>query len=234
MNSIYKSGAYLETTKSWHAEDASWKAARIKAILDKNAVRPRSIAEIGCGSGAILDELSKSEDLRDASFDGYDISPQAIEIAKRIGNRNIRFSELDLLSEPPQRRFDLLLAIDVFEHVPDYMGFLEGCRQRAEYKVYHIPLDIHVSSVMRNAFVRNRYTIGHIHYFTAESAVSTLEDTGHEIVDSAYTDIGLGLFREHPTMKRAIANMPRWLLSKFSLPVTARLLGGYSLLVLTR
>lgn len=234
MSSIYKSGAYLEVTKSWHAEDAAWKAGNISAMLDKNAVRPRSISEIGCGSGAVLDELSKKQDLRDASFDGYDISPQAIAIANEIGNHRIRFWELDLLSEPQSRRFDLLLAVDVFEHVPDYMGFLEGCRKRAEFKVYHIPLDIHVSSVVRNAFIRQRYTIGHIHYFTAESAISTLRDTGHEIVDCVYTDIGLGLFREHPTMKRAMANVPRWLLSKLSVPMTARLLGGYSLLVLAR
>jgi SAM-dependent methyltransferase len=234
MNSIYKSGAYLETTKSWHAEDARWKAARIKAILDKNAVRPKSIAEIGCGSGAILDELSKSPDLLDARFEGYDISPQAIAIAKGIGNPRIRFCERDLLSEPDEMRFDLLLVIDVFEHVPDYMGFVDRCRQRAEFKIYHIPLDIHVSSVIRNAFIRNRYTIGHIHYFTADSALDTLRDTGHQIVDCFYTDIGLGLFSEHATLKRAIANMPRWLFSKLSVPVTARLLGGYSLLVLAR
>jgi hypothetical protein len=116
--------------------------------------------------------------------------------------------------------------------VPDYMGFVDKCRQRAKYKIYHIPLDIHVSSVLRNAFIRSRYDIGHIHYFTADSAIATLKDTGHEIIDCVYTDIAFGLFSEHPSFNKAIANVPRWLLSRLSVPFTARLLGGYSLLVL--
>ena len=234
MTDIYESGGYLAATKSWHAEDAAWKAARIKEMLDKGKVIPRSVAEIGCGSGSILDELSKFPDLEDANFEGYDISPQAIEIASRLRNDKIRFFQKDLLSQPDEKNFDLLLIIDVFEHVPDYMGFVDKCRQRAKHKIYHIPLDIHVSSVLRNAFIRSRYSIGHIHYFTAESAIGTLKDTGHEIIDCVYTDISFGLFRQHPSFNKAIANVPRWLMSKFSVPFTARLLGGYSLLVLAR
>jgi hypothetical protein len=34
--------------------------------------------------------------------------------------------------------------------------------------------------------------------------------------------------------KKAIANVPRWPLPRFSVPFTVRLLGGYSLLILTR
>jgi SAM-dependent methyltransferase len=234
MASIYESGAYLETTKSWHAEDARWKAAQIKSIVNKNAVCPESIAEIGCGSGSILDELSRFADLKDVRFYGYDISPQAIEIAKRLGNERIQFVHEDLLSEGVGEYYDLLLVIDVFEHVTDYMGFVGRCRKKAKYKIYHIPLDIHVSSVIRNAFIKSRYTIGHIHYFTAEWAVSALRDTGHEIIDCVYTNIAFGLFKEHPTFKKAVANVPRWLLSKVSVPIAARLLGGYSLLVLAR
>jgi hypothetical protein len=128
----------------------------------------------------------------------------------------------------------MLLAMDVFEHVPDYMGFIKGCKRKATYKLYHIPLEIHVSSVLRNSFIQSRYTIGHIHYFSADSALATLRDTGHEVVDFAYTNGALDLFRQQPSVKRAIANGPRWLLSKLSTPLAARLLGGYSLLVLTK
>jgi len=129
---------------------------------------------------------------------------------------------------------DVLLVVDVFEHVPDYMGFVSKCRSMGTFKVYHIPLDIHVSSVLRNTFDRTRQDIGHLHSFTASSAIATLRDTGHEIVDQFYTDGASGLFRQHPSIKRAMANIPRRLLSKFSVPFTARLLGGYSLLVLAK
>jgi SAM-dependent methyltransferase len=233
MENIYKSGKYLEATKSWHAEDAEWKAGQIKAIIDKNALGPTSIVEVGCGSGAILDKLSSFADLSGVHFEGYDISPQAIEIATRLGNGRIQFVQEDLFAKDG-KYYDVLLAIDVFEHVPDYMGFADECRRKAKYKIYHIPLDIHVSSVLRNAFIRSRYTIGHLHYFTADSAIDTLRDTGHEIIDYVYTNVAFGLFKQHPTLKKAIANVPRFLVSKISVPFTARVFGGYSLLVLAR
>lgn len=234
MENIYTSGKYLAANQTWHAEDARWKAGQIKAIVDKNKIHADSMAEIGCGSGAILNELSRLPDLRNVRFEGYDISPQAIEIAKQLSNDKVKFFQEDLFAEDNEKYFDILLIIDVFEHVPDYMGFVEKCRTKAKYKIFHIPLDIHVSSVLRNAFIKSRYTIGHIHYFTADSAISTLTDTGHQIIDCVYTNVAFGLFKQHPTFKKAVANMPRWLFSRFSLPFAARVLGGYSLLVLAQ
>lgn len=234
MSSIYTSGQYLATNQTWHAEDSAWKAEQILQIISNNDIHPATITEIGCGAGVILDELSKKEYFRDVRFEGYDISPQAIELCKKIERSRVNFVCQDLLSEGNSVHSDVLLVIDVFEHVPDYLTFLEKCRRKAEFKIYHIPLDIHVSSVLRSAFVRGRYTLGHLHYFTAESAIATLKDTGHEIVDHFYTNGALGLFKHHPSIKRAAANGPRWLSSKFSLPFTAKVFGGYSLLVLTR
>lgn len=234
MGNIYTDGQYLEATQTWHAEDSPWKARQIKKIIDKNGLRPNSIAEIGCGSGSILDELSKQPELQHTYFAGYDISPQAIEIANKLENKRIEFFKEDILSDNNKKHFDILMVIDVFEHVPDYMGFVSKCKEKATYKIYHIPLDIHVSSVLRNTFTNSRYTIGHIHYFTADSAISTLRDTGHEIMDCFYTNGAIDLFKEHPKVKTAVANLPRWLFSKLSVPFTARLFGGYSLLVLAK
>jgi SAM-dependent methyltransferase len=237
MSNIYESGEYLKSTKgSWHAEDSPWKAQQIYRIINNNGIRPKEIAEIGCGSGQVLVELSKHESLNDCQFVGYDISPQAIELCKKTGNKNCSFFCQDLLAEKNEavNGADVLLVIDVFEHVPDYMGFIEQCKNKATYKIYHIPLDLHVSALLRNSFVRNRYSIGHLHYFSADSALATLVDTGHEIVDSFYTNGSLALLKHHPSIKTAIANGPRWFFSKFSLPITARVFGGYSLLVLAK
>lgn len=234
MDAIYTSGKYLATTKTWHAEDSHWKAQQIINIIRNNRLHPQTIAEIGCGAGAILDELSKKEYLRGVQFSGYDISPQAIELAKHVESASVRYFNEDLLLGTNTKHFDILLVIDVFEHIADYMGFLEKCKGKADYKIFHIPLDIHVSSVLRNAFSRGRYTLGHLHYFTADSAISTVEDTGHEIIDYFYTNAAFGLFKQHPSIKKTVANVPRWLFSKFNMPLTARVFGGYSLLVLAK
>jgi SAM-dependent methyltransferase len=237
VSNTYTSGEYLEATGgSWHAEDSPWKAAQIMRIIDRNGMHPKLIREIGCGAGHILGELSKQLYLKDCQFEGYDISPQAIELCENVGVKNCRFFCRDLLDDTADsaQRSDILLVIDVFEHVRDYMGFVGKCRKIADYKIYHIPLDIHVSSVMRNAFIRSRYSTGHLHYFTAESAIATLKDTGHEIVDQFYTNGAFGVFKHHRSIKTAMANVPRWFCSKFSLPFTARIFWGYSLLVLAK
>ena len=234
MSDIYTSGEYLEATQTWHAEDSPWKAKQIIRIIRNNDIRPGNIAEIGCGVGMILEQLAKEADLKDVQFIGYDISPQAIELCKNIENDRINFYCQDFLAEYSAKKLDVLLVIDVFEHIPDYIRFVEGCRDKAEYKIYHIPLGLHVSSVLRNTLLGPRYSVGHLHYFTADTAIATLKDSGHEIVDYFYTHTALDLFKLHPSIKRAIANGPRWLFSKFSVPIAARLFGGYSLLVLAK
>ena len=234
---IYQTGEYLEKTNmSWHSEDAPWKATQIAKMIEKNKLSPQCVVEIGCGSGKILEELAAKVAFENVHFEGFDISPQAIEICKKVQNERCSFYCEDLLISPrnSQREIDILLAIDVFEHVPDYLGFLDKCKPLAKYKIYHIPLDIHVSSVLRGSFVNARYSVGHLHYFSEESALATLKDTGHEILDCFYTNGAFGLFKQHPSIKRAIANAPRWAVSLVSERLSARLLGGYSLMVLAK
>jgi hypothetical protein len=230
VQNTYLDGSYLEFTGTWHSEDSPFKAAEVVKILRRNKVQFRRAAEIGCGAGLVLKLVS--DQFQDAEFFGYDISPQAIAIARTHSDHRLTFVQADPLDSAD--RFDLLMAIDVFEHVPDYMGFLERCSVKAEWKLYHVPLDLHVSALLRDSYVCGKTGLGHLHYFTASAALRTLKDTGHEIVDYAYTNAAMGLFWQHPTLKRAVANVPRWILSKVNLPFASRLLGGWELMVLCR
>lgn len=236
MQSIYETGDYLQATgDTWHLEDSAWKASQILRIMQANQLCPKSIAEVGCGAGGILERLAQYDYLGDADFEGFDVSPLAIKMCKPDLSR-VTFSLGDIFEQATGRsaKYDCLLAIDVFEHVPKYWDFLERCCSIAEYKIYHIPLDIHVSSVLRASFIDNRYTIGHLHYFSAESALAVLRDTGHEVLDFFYTSGGIGLYRNRPSVKRYLANVPRRCISWCSQRWAARLLGGYSLMVLTK
>lgn len=231
-SSVYTNGKYLDRNETWHAEDSPWKAEEIYKMMVKNGLQPGVIDEVGCGAGVILKELSRKPSLLNSTFRGLDISPQAIEMAQVDQEENIEFVCGDITREK-DRHVDMLLAIDVFEHVPDYWGFLSACRTAAKYKMYHIPLDINVSSVLRDTSDKFRAKLGHIHLFSAASALSTLRDTGHEILDVKYTSGAISLFRYHPSLKRGVSNIPRGLLGMLSVPWAARIFGGYSLLVLT-
>lgn len=230
-STLYTSGQYLANTGSWHAEDSSWKAGCIRDIVVKNALPRQSFVEIGCGAGGILDSLSRMAEFDSTTFHGYDISPKAIELCVARNNPRISFACRSAFDDPATDASDILAAIDVFEHVPDYMGFLERCRAKARYKIYHVPLEIHVSALLRGAVTVGRYSVGHLHYFTAESAIATLKDTGHTIIDTTFTDLATNT-QSGRSMRRSLANVSRRLVSSVSRRLTARLLGGVSLLVL--
>jgi hypothetical protein len=80
-----------------------------------------------------------------------------------------------------------LLLIDVFEHISDYLGFLDSISSRAKYFIFHIPLDMNVQGLLRDLPVHFRKSVGHLHYFSQSTAIKTLEDSGFSIIDYFYT-----------------------------------------------
>ena len=226
----YFDGAYLAHNPSWHAEHSPTKARWIDTLLRRNRLEPRTIAEVGCGSGEILVELRKRRP--EARFTGFEISPQAHAICSAKQQPGLDFRLGDLL-EARDERFDLLLAIDVFEHVPDYMGFLRALKGKADHVVFHIPLDLSVQALLRGtSYPILRDHTGHLHYFFKYTALATLRDCGYEIVDWTYTRSSQEL--PGKGLRTKLANLPRKLTQLVSEDLSARLFGGYSLLVLAR
>jgi len=229
---MYDDGRYLERTKTWHVEDSPWKASQIAELLTRNNLQPQRVIEVGCGAGRVLDGLAQLPSLEQTEFVGYDLSQQAIDLCPSDSSSSVSYICGDPLSDTNET-FDLLLAIDVFEHVPDYMGFLESCSSKADFKIYHIPLDLHVSAVVRTSLNRQRDTIGHLHYFTLETALATLEATGHSVIDHFFTCGAIQNLGDNRTLGRVVAAAPRWAASKLSPALGARFLGGFSAMVLT-
>ncbi len=229
--SIYTDGGYLERNPSWHAEHSGWKADHIASILKDNGVAPKTICEIGCGVGQILVELAgRLPDV--AQFTGFEISEQAFARAATNAAARIDYHNVDVITNPPAERFDVAMAIDVFEHVDDYMGFIRGMDRVGTYKLFHIPLELSVATILRpQTFSRARSEVGHIHYYSRETALATLRDCGLTIVDERFTDLGIDTA---DTTARRVAAVPRRMLKLFGRGFAQRVLGGFSLLVLAR
>jgi cyclopropane fatty-acyl-phospholipid synthase-like methyltransferase len=230
MSQIYNDGTYLDNNPTWHVEDSAWKAKQIKKIIENNSLKPNKICEVGCGAGEILNQLSK--DYSGKEFYGYEISQEAFELCKTKSKANLTFLLLDLLEEDPEY-FDIVMAIDVFEHVEDYFGFLRKLREKAEYKIFHIPLALSVQTVLRSSpIIKGRELVGHIHCFTKEMAMATLKDTGYEIVDYFYTRGSVELPKRG--WKANLLQIPRKFAFAVDQDLAVRILGGYSLLVLAK
>lgn len=231
MKDIYSSGKYLENNPGWHTADSPWKARQILLMMERHGLQPGSLCEVGCGAGEILSQLH--DELHEAEFFGYEVSPQAYELCSKRAKERLRFFLEDLLET--RERFDLLLCIDVFEHIPNYLVFLEKLRAHAGKFIFHIPLDLSLLTILRPArLLKTRYGVGHLHTFNYELALAVLKDTGYEIVDSFFTAGGLELPKNQRRVRTVLANLPRRVLGRFSNRLAAQLLGGYSLLVLAR
>lgn len=229
--SMYESGEYLEKNPHWHAADSAWKAAQILKMIRKHGLNPATVCEVGCGAGEILNNLHVQ--MPETNFFGYEVSPQAFEICSTKTKERLQFNLGDLLET--DKRFDLLLCIDVFEHVSNYLSFLEKLRGHAEQLIFHIPLDLSMLTILRpKRLMKTRAGVGHIHMFTAEMALAVLNDTGYEVTDSLFTAGGLELEKNQRRLRTVLANLPRRVLGKINPRLAARIFGGYSLLVLAK
>lgn len=227
---IYGNGGYLARNPNWHVEDSPWKARQIERILRQNAISPRTIAEVGCGAGEILVQLQKN--FPDSEFFGFEVSPQAFSLCDARESAHVHFHLKDLLEEEASY-FDVLLAIDVFEHVDDYLGFLKKARKKARYKVFHIPLDLSLQTLFRvNPILKQRQSVGHLHYFFKDTALATLKYCGYEIIDSFYT--AAGVEGTNLSLGGRLLKLPRKFMFNVNPDMAVRVLGGYSLLVLAQ
>ena len=88
-----------------------------------------------------------------------------------------------------------------------------------------------VQGVLRcRPIVVGRATAGHLHYFMKDTALLTLRDAGYTVVDWFYTPCG----DQGTSLRSRLARWPRRLAGRISADLAARVLGGYSLLVLAK
>lgn len=228
-SAIYRDGSYLKYNPSWHAEESPFKVRQIRRMIAQQNLAPKSVCDVGCGVGLVLSDLQQYLP-SDCICWGYDVSPDALAMCANRGNDRLRFRSCDIRTEQGDTYFDLLLMLDVFEHVEDYIGLVRDVRSKARQKLFHIPLDLSVQAVVRkNGLLRRRDHHAHLHYFTKETALRTLNDVGYTLVDYFYTPrcIELG-----DLFVQKLARIPRQLCFAAAPDLTVRVLGGYSLLVL--
>ena len=232
MSDTYSDGTYLENNPDWHEGDAGWKADQIQKLFTRNGLAPGSLAEIGCGAGGILRELSDRFGAS-CALAGYDISRDAYELCMQQQGSGVAYHHGDLLQTDPAEFFDVVMAIDVFEHVDDYLGFLRSLRAHGTHFAFHIPLDLSVQTVLRSSpILDGRASVGHLHYFTKETALATLVDTGYDVIDHFYTASSLDA--PNLRLKPRLIKLPRRLAFKLNPNLAARVLGGWSLMVLAQ
>ena len=244
---LYTSGEYLKKNPLWHTDESPWKARYILQIMAKNRIAPKTICDVGCGAGEVLRLVQEGMD-QECMFWGYEISPQAFELSQQRANERLHFKLANIRQEEGVH-FDLILLMDVVEHMEDYFSFLREIQQKSEYKIIQLPMDINARDVLFGNLVRFRADFGHLHYFTKDLALQMLEDVGYEVVDYLYTWQSNSFQYELKEIIRTRRNLPRRLVGLLARTIlgiprrilfaihkdlAVRALGGWRLLVLAK
>lgn len=231
---IYATGEYKTQNDTWHVEDSAWKAEQIYKLLQKNNISAKTYCEIGCGAGEILVQLSQK--LPDSSsFFGYDIAPQLKDFWQARAKDNIEFYSRDFLETDSY--YDVLMFIDIIEHIEDYLGFLKKIKNKGELKIFNFPLELFaVKALLGHKFLDSRQKYGHLHYFNKDICLAVLQELNFEIIDYFYAPSAIDLAETSKSISfgSKLLKLPRIMLSKLSVDLTAKSLGGYSLFILSR
>lgn len=224
---IYQDGTYASKNSAFGDDNADFKIANTLRACEKFSLPHQKIAEVGCGAGAIIGGVARA--LEATSAVGYEPMPEAYAVAETRTTGQVKFLN-ETIGPESREDYDLVLCYDVFEHIEDYFSFLRNLRNLGRNFLFHIPLDMNAQMVARGKPIqRVRDEVGHIHYFSKDSAIASLKECGYEIGGHFYTFGADGCYAGGLFYR--LMKYPRKIGFALSPDLTARTLGGYASMV---
>lgn len=176
----------------WRALGAVTKSEHVARLLERSHVPyVESVAEIGCGDGAVLEELARRG--IGVTRIGMDISSSAVELAGgRPGIEAVEQFDGERIPAA-DRAYDLVLATHVLEHVPAPAPLVAEIARVARHAiVIEVPLE-HNLSARRPAARDASAAAGHLHAFDRVQVRRLLAGTGWRIQAELLDPLPLGV-----------------------------------------
>jgi SAM-dependent methyltransferase len=172
-----------------------------------------AVLDIGCWDGALGDFLQAE---RAATLDGIEPNRDAARRAQRRYRRVVTSRVEDALDEVAPGTYDVLLLLDVLEHLPDPWGVLERCRlllRPTGSALVSLPNVAHWS--VRKALLTGRWEYRdygimdrtHLRFFSRRGAIDLLQSTGWRI---AWESAAIGSAPLIRGPDRLIRHLARW------------------------
>jgi SAM-dependent methyltransferase len=178
-DSAYARGG--ERHARWRELGARSKAEHVVELAGRASLGSERVAEIGCGDGALLAELSQRRFGR--SLAGFEISAAALELARvRSIPRVERLEQFDGNHIPAaDGEFDLGLLSHVLEHVPEPVQLLRETARVAAAVIVEVPLERNVSAGRAGKREQSE-AIGHLEPLDRDAVRSMVERAGLRVV----------------------------------------------------
>lgn len=174
----------LEKESEWLRRGAAEKVNSIEILMRSNAIKPKSILELGCGVGAVITECQRRG--LATKYIGVDYATEAIEYLRKhsegIEPLQADITDPNFCIDDP---VDVLVLSHVLEHLENPAIFLEAMKKSVKfsYAVIEVPLEdligSRIKSVLRD---RTANKAGHVQFFTARTFEHLLMTTGFKII----------------------------------------------------
>jgi 2-polyprenyl-3-methyl-5-hydroxy-6-metoxy-1,4-benzoquinol methylase len=132
---------------------------------------PRTVCDVGCGSGENLATIGTSEGI---ALVGTDISEQALALARRRVP-GATFTQLDIQSAWLPEQFDLVTSIQVVEHLHDDIAAMRNMGRMARAWV--------LVTTMSGSMRPSELEIGHLRNYSHADLRAKADAAGLEVVD---------------------------------------------------
>ena len=201
------------------------------SLLQNLPSKAFTIADIACGAGKVSTGIA--ERLRERypdyqiSIYGYDLSPQAIDVAKKL-NTEGEFICGDF--KDAKMIWDLALLVDIIEHVPDSDEFIRGVAERSRYFVVGFAMDDNLATKLSKSQLEVTNKSGHISLFDEKKALELSGKYG-KLLKTSYIANPLGRNLRIKRVRHLFTFLPRLLLQVLSRRLKGEVFGGESIYI---
>jgi hypothetical protein len=180
---LYTDGEYARKHPAWHLPDAPAKAKDLTLglaeLLQRLPGERLRLADVGAGVGGVLHEVIEVVRKLDPEVHvdpvGFEISQQAVMAAGQLfPGLPIRCKFLEASDGP----FDVVLLVDVLEHVENPWELLRTARATSRFLLVRQPLLECFSTFRHDNYSCQREEWGHIGFFTGRSFLDMAAATG--------------------------------------------------------
>jgi SAM-dependent methyltransferase len=170
------------------AQRHPWEIARLHAlaaILRRRPARTESILDIGCGDGFIGESLRAALDARVLVGVDLHLPDAACGVYPAANHVSERYQSEEPIGD---RRFDLVLALDVIEHVEDDRALLRNVIARRVQPGGRVLVTVPAFQAL---FSDHDRALHHYRRYTVSELRSAAADAGLDVLDDGYVFMSL-------------------------------------------
>lgn len=194
-DNIYVSGEYISNNPTLDVEDSPWKLRLIQPainrLIQENDTKYLRILDVGGGAGMLLSGVSDYLKAKDVNVEKYALDMSAEMLRIQVENNPDMSVVLEGSVEKmpiKDKEIDLVLMIDVLEHVADPAAALNELRRIAKYVIFKVPMENNLFYNFLNVIKGGRQRknifekVGHLQFYNPWQLKAQLMKYAGEII----------------------------------------------------